>query len=154
MMHVADPFAIAQDFKVFARSQANRAHDDAHRIRWAAAELFRQGRLAEADLLTHEALQQHPDNEDVLVIRALICEVRHEWAAAAAVLQHLLELQGTQAPAETWCHRVRVLRCDGQIDAALDTALEAHQRHPGHPGLARELAQLEAMGSSTACKGN
>lgn len=125
MMHVANPSAAAQDFNAFASSQPKSAHNEAQRIRWAAAELFGQGRLAEADLLTHEALRQYPDNEDVLVMRALICEVHHDWSAAANVLQHLLELQGAHAPAETWSHRVRVLRCDGQIDAALDAVIEA-----------------------------
>ena len=122
------------------------SHTECQNIRFAAADLCRQGRLAEAELLTREALQHHPDSEDVLVIRALISEVRHDWASAAAALERLLQLQGTAAPAESWCHWVRVLRCDGQLDAALATAIKALQHHPAHPLLASELAQLEAMG--------
>ena len=122
------------------------SHIECQNIRFAAADLCRQGRLAEAELLTREALQHHPDSEDVLVIRALISEVRHDWASAAAALERLLQLQGTAAPAESWCHWVRVLRCDGQLDAAFETAIKALQHHPAHPLLASELAQLEAMG--------
>lgn len=118
---------------------------EVQRIRFAAADLCRQGRLAEADLLTYEALQQYPDSEDVLVMRALICEVRHDWPGAATVLGHLLHVQGKAAPAETWCHWVRVLRCDGQLGAAHQAVLQALQQHPGHPALASELAQLEAL---------
>ena len=122
------------------------SHTECQNIRFAAADLCRQGRLTEADLLTFEAMQQHPDSEDVLVIRALISEVRHDWASAAAALERLLQLQGTAAPAESWCQWVRVMRCDGQLDAALATAIKALQHHPAHPLLASELAQLEAMG--------
>ena len=117
----------------------------AQRIRFAAADLCRQGRLAEADLLTYEALQQYPDSEDILVMSALICEVRHDWSAAASVLERLLQVQGTLAPAASWSQYVRVLRCNGQFDAARQAALQALQHHPAHPALASELAQLEAM---------
>lgn len=146
MLQVAHTIATAPDFSAFASARATSNSSEAQRIRFAAADLCRQGRLAEADLLTYEALQQYPDSEDVLVMRALICEVRHDWAGAATVLGHLLHVQGKAAPADTWCHWVRVLRCDGQLDAAHQAVLQALQQHPGHPALASELAQLEALG--------
>lgn len=146
MLQVAHTIATAPDFSGFAAARATSNPSEAQRIRFAAADLCRQGRLAEADLLTFEALQQYPDSEDVLVMRALICEVRHDWSGAATVLGHLLRVQGKAAPAETWCHWVRVLRCDGQLGAAHQAVLQALQHHPAHPALASELAQLEAMG--------
>ena len=147
MLHAtlqAPQMAVSQDN--FGALRADAFAQECQRVRFKAADLCREGHLAEADLLTSEALQQYPNSEDVLIIRALICEVRHDWASAAATLERLVRLQGTAAPAESWCHWVRVLRCDGQLDAALATAIKALQHHPGHPLLASELAQLEAMG--------
>lgn len=150
MLQVAQTIATSPDLRAFAATRGQTMHTEGQRIRFAAADLFRQGRVAEADLLTHEAMQQYPDSEDVLVMRALICEVRQDWHAAAKALERLLALQGQHAPAESWCHWVRVLRCDGQIHQAFTTALEALQHHPAHPAIASELAQLEAMGISAS----
>ena len=122
------------------------SHIECQNIRFAAADLCRQGRLAEAELLTREALQKHPYSEDVLVIRALISEVRYDWPSAAAALERLIQIQGEAARVESWFHWIRVLRCDGQLSAALATVIKALQHHPAHPLLASELAQLEAMG--------
>ena len=146
MLQVAHTITTAPDFSAFATARNHAADSEGQRIRFAAADLFRQGRLAEADLLTYEAMQQMPDSEDVLVMRALICEVRHDWTAAAEVLGRLIAVQGADAPPESWCHWVRVLRCDGQLGAARQAVLQALQHHPTHPALANELAQLEALG--------
>lgn len=145
MLQAAQPFAIP-DFSAFAATIGHERDTEGQRIRFAAADLVRQGRLADADLLTRAALQHYPDSEDVLIIRALVCEVRQDWKAAVTVLTHLVELQGAQTPAETWCHWVRVLRCDGQLTSGLKAVLKALKLHPSHPALASELAQLEALG--------
>ena len=145
MLPAAQTF-VTPDFRALAAVGASANDTEGRRIRLAAADLYRQGRLAEADLLTRAALQHYPDNEDVLIIRALICEVQHDWPQAAAALEHLTTVQGTHTPAETWYHRVRVLRCHGQLSFAMNTALQALKLHPNHQGLSSELAQLEAMG--------
>lgn len=139
-------------FPAFARTSNTAEDKEGRQIRIAAADLYRQGRLAEAEHLTRAALEHFPDSEDVLVIRALICEVRHDWAAAASALGHLLQVQAEHAPAETCCHLVRVLRCDGQLTAAMQTALHGLRLHPAHPALASELAQLEALITSDQAK--
>ena len=149
MLQVAQHLSIS-DFSTFASTNGHAIESESQRIRFAAADLFRQGRVAEADLLTHEAMQQYPDSEDVLVMRALICEVRQDWNAAAQALEQLLKIQGRNAPVESWCHCLRVLRCDGQLHQAFDIALQAKQHHPAHPAIASELAQLEAMGVNTS----
>ena len=118
------------------------------RIRFAAADLVRQGKLAEANLLTHEALQRYPDSEDVLVMRALILQVMQDWSSARLVLEHLLALQGEHAPVETWCHWVRVLRCEGLAQQAIDAATTALAHYPDHPILSAELAQLRPASPS------
>lgn len=122
---------------------------DGQRIRFLAADLFRQGRLTQALDLTEDALHQHPDSEDVLIIRALICEAVQDWPGAALALDRLIALQGVRAPVASWCHWVRVLRCSGQPHLAIGAALKALEHHPGDPALSSELAQLEAMGNGT-----
>lgn len=146
MLHVAHPIAALTDFQAFATASGHKADTEGQRVRLAAADLYRQGRLAEADLLTRAALQHYPDSEDVLVIRALICEVQHDWHSAASALERLVALQGESAPVESWCQWVRVLRCDGQLTSGLRAVLLALKLHPAHPALASELAQLEALG--------
>lgn len=151
MLQVAQNLSIP-DFPAFARTSQDTQDTEGQQIRFAAADLCRQGRFGEADHLTRAALQHYPDSEDVLAIRALICEVRHDWGAAAVVLERLLNLQGQHAPVESCCQQVRVLRCDGQLNAAMQAALRGLQLHPAHPALASELAQLEAMGVGIQAK--
>ncbi len=145
MLPAAHTF-VTPDFQALAAVSGNQNDTEGQRIRFAAADLYRQGRLAEADLLTRAALQHYPDSEDVLVIRSLICEVQHDWHNAASALERLVAVQGQNAPVESWCHWVRVLRCDGQLTSGLKAVLQALKLHPAHPALASELAQLEAMG--------
>lgn len=146
MLSSAQTFA-AQNLTVIAQTSKIAGDSEGRKLRFEAADLFRQGRLEEAHALTLQAMHQYPDSEDVLVIRALICEVRQEWYEAATVLERLVSLQGDHAPVQSWCHWLRVLRCDGQTDMALKVALQGMKQHPGHPILASELAQLEALGA-------
>lgn len=145
MPHVARPFATAPDFPSFAVPRTSNEDAQGQRLRWAVADLFRQDRLAEAEQLSQQAVAQHPDSEHVWIIRALICEVRHDWTGAVAALERLIQIQGENTPATSWCQWVRVLRCDGQYERALQAAWSALQQHPTHPALVSELAQLQAL---------
>jgi tetratricopeptide (TPR) repeat protein len=140
--------SVSLDTNPLLAFEGNLSHTEGRRIRFAAADLYKNGQLCEAEMLTRAALQHYPDNEDVLIIRALICEVTHDWSAAASALALLVKLQGPNAPVEAWSHWVRVLRCDGQYNAALEAVLQGLQLHPAHPKLASELAQLEALAAS------
>jgi len=136
--------AVADRKSLAAMPDAPRARmSEPARIRFAAADLVRQGKLAEANLLTHEAVQQYPDSEDVLVMRALILQAMQDWSSARQILERLLALQGEHAPAETWCHWVRVLRCEGLAQQAIEAATTALAHYPDHPVLAAELAQMQ-----------
>lgn len=149
MQTVAHSLPQATAFQAFAAPRAHVTDTEGQRVRFAAADLFRQGRLSEADLLTHAALLHYPDSEDVLVIRALICEVQQDWPQAAAALERLVELQGQEAPAQSWCHWVRVLRCNGELAKAREQVLRGLDLHPAHPLLTSELAQLQALNMPT-----
>ena len=152
MQPVAHTFATPTALPAFAATRGHSSDVEGQRVRFAAADLFRQGRLVEADLLTQAAMEQHPDSEDVLVIRALICEVQQDWPQAAAALQRLVALQGRDVPAQSWCHWVRVLRCNGELAKARDAVLRGLDMHPAHPLLASELAQLEALGFAASAQ--
>lgn len=143
MLQAAPTFAAPFDYPVFSEPRPHRLTPA--RIRQSAADLVAQQRLAEADLLTHEAMQRHPDSEDILVIRALVCEVRQDWHAAEAALQKLLEVQADKAPAASWLHWVRVLRCLGETGKALTAIRLGLTLHPRHDGLMQELDKLGTL---------
>lgn len=109
-------------------------------------------RLAEADLLSHEALQRFPQSEDILVIRALVTQVRQDWPAASAALEKLIGLQGHAAQAVTWGQWVRVLRCMGDDARALTVAAQGLSTHPQDAQLQQEFSGLKQVGVRPALK--
>ncbi len=148
----ASSFDHLTSLPAFARPCADVVNTEPQRIRFAAADLFRQGHVTEAEILTHSAMQHYPDSEDVLIIRALICEAQQNWPQAAVALERLVALQGHEAPVQSWCHWVRVLHCNGDLAKARDQVLRALSLHPAHPLLASELAQLETLNIQTERK--
>lgn len=116
------------------------------KIRQSIADLVAQNRLPEADRLSLVALEHLPESEDILIMRALVTQVRQDWPAADAALEKLLTLQGPKAQAVTWVQWVRVQRCKGQLHRAFNTAMQALKHHPAHPAITTELAELELMG--------
>lgn len=117
-------------------------------LRQAAADLVAANRTGEAMALVLTGLASLPDSEDLLVMRALIGEMRHDWADAAQTLDHLARLQGERAPAQTWCHRIRVLRCLGDWRQALEIARQALAAFPDHPLL---VSEWQTLRSAQAC---
>ncbi len=116
------------------------------KIRQSIADLVEQNRLSDADLLSHEALQRFPQSEDILVIRALVTQVRHDWPAASAALEKLIELQGHATQAMTWGQWVRVLRCMGDDIRAMAVVTQGLATHPHDPQLQQEFNALQQMG--------
>lgn len=122
------------------------------KIRQSIADLVGQDRLAEADLLSHEALQRFPQSEDILVIRALVTQVRQDWPAASAALEKLITLQGHTAQAVSWGQWVRVLRCMGDNNRAMTAASQGLATHPQDPQLQEEFNALQRVGVKPALK--
>ena len=54
------------------------------KIRQSIADLVGQNQMEEANTLSFEALKRFPKSEDILVIRALVCQIRQDWPAASA----------------------------------------------------------------------
>ena len=114
-------------------------------IRWAAAQLCADDRFDEAALLTRQGLTLYPLSEDLWAMLALLHEVAHEWQQAAECIENLLDIQGNHAPAETWGHWVRVLRCLGDDHSALEAVQQGLQHHPLDSMLISEHATLDAL---------
>lgn len=121
-------------------------------IRRSIADLIGQDRLSEADALSSEALQRFPKSEDVLVVRALVTQIRHDWPSASATLEDLIALQGPATQAVTWVQWVRVLRCMGDDARAMTVAAQGLANHPGHTALLDEFNALQRVGVSSARK--
>jgi len=122
------------------------------KIRQSIADLVGQNRLTEADSLSNEALRRFPQSEDILVIRALVTQVRQDWPEASAVLEKLINLQGHAAQALTWNQWVRVLRCMGDDARARTVAAQGLATHPKDAQLQDEFASLQRMSAKPALK--
>jgi hypothetical protein len=122
------------------------------KIRQSIADLVGQNRLSDADLLSHEAMQRFPQSEDILVIRALVTQVRQDWPAASAALEKLIDLQGHTAQAVNWGQWVRVLRCMGDDTRAITVAAQGLATHPKDAQLQQEFNALHHLGVKPALK--
>ncbi len=150
MLHAAPAFLAKTSYSALLTSASQELSPA--KIRQSIADLVGQNRLAEADLLSHEALQRFPQSEDILVIRALVTQVRQDWPAASAVLEKLINLQGHAAQAVTWGQWVRVLRCQGDDARATSVAAQGLANHPQDSQLLAEFNALQQVGLTLALK--
>jgi len=119
----------------------------APRIREAIAVLFEQGRIELATAVSEAAISLYPYSEDVLVMCALLAEVNQAWSSAEQLLVRLIEVQGNDAPAESWLHLVRVLRCQGKNSDAKLVCDFTGERFPDHADLRKEADALRDLTS-------
>lgn len=120
-------------------------------IRQTISTLVSEDRLDLAYALSQAGLALHPDSEDVLAIAGLLAMLKEDWVESAAILNHLLEIQGSTAPVTTHVMFVRALRCALEPAAALSAVMLAHEHYPNHPELEREfIALTEMLGLATA----
>lgn len=150
MLHAAPAF-LAQTSYAALLASATQALSPT-KIRQSIADLVGQNRLAEADTLSHEALARFPKSEDILVIRALVTQVRQDWPAASTALEQLVNLQNHAAPAATWGQWVRVLRCLGDDVRAMTVAAQGLATHPNDPALREAFSALQLVGIQPALK--
>ncbi len=122
------------------------------KIRQSIADLVGQNLMQEADTLSLEALKRFPKSEDILVIRALVCQIRQDWPSASATLEKLIDLQGHATPAATWGQWVRVLRCVGDNERAMAAAAQGLANHPNEAGLQEAVLALQLVGVQAALK--
>jgi hypothetical protein len=122
------------------------------KIRQSIADLVGQNHLQEADTLSFEALKRFPKSEDILVIRALVCQIRQDWPAASTTLEQLIDLQGHATPATTWGQWVRVLRCNSENERAMTAAAQGLANHPNDLALQEAFLALQQLGIAPALK--
>ena len=122
------------------------------KIRQSIADLVGQNRMDEAETLSSEALKRFPKSEDILIIRALVCQIRQDWRLASTALENLIDLQGHATPSATWGQWVRVLRCNGDDDRAMTAAVQGLANHPNEPALQEAFAALQRIGIQPALK--
>ena len=139
---------VVQRSAAFAAHGATGAHEDASpnlttpRIREAIAVLFGQGRSELAAAVGEAAISLYPYSEDILVMCSLMAEAQQDWEKAEKLLVRLIEVQGADAPAVTWLHLLRVLRCQGKVADATMVADFASTRHQEDKALSEEIASL------------
>lgn len=112
-------------------------------IRVEVAKLVATHHVAEAERMLNDGLRRFPDSEDLLVMRALMAEMRLDWPTADVTLQRLLSVQGNQAPVASWLHWVRVLRCMQRPDRAREAMHMALKHHSQDEALRVEATELD-----------
>lgn len=130
---------------VYFETRENEVLSTDNKIRLQAIDLVSQNKLLEAMDLVALALEQNPDSQDLLAMMGLICEVRHDWHQARYFLEKLAVLQADSVTAQTLGHLVRVIRCQGLLEQALQQAEKGLQLHPADEMLQSEVETLRSM---------
>ena len=120
-------------------------------IRTTISKLVAEERLDLVYSLSQAGLALYPDSEDVLAIGGLLAMLKEDWVESAAILNHLIEIQGARTPVTTHIMFIRALRCALEPAAALSAVMLAHEQYPNHPELEKEFVALtEMLGLATA----
>lgn len=117
---------------------AEDGHYTPAQIREGIHTLAAQGRMPLAQALVDAGLSLHPDSPDLLAMASLMALTRGDWGDATLLLEQLLELQGTQAPAMTYRMLVRALRCNLEPARAQRVLWQGLQAWPEDEGLRQE----------------
>ena len=150
MLHAAPAFLAKTSYAALLTSASQELSPA--KIRQSIADLVGQNRLTEADTLSHEAFHRFPKSEDILVIRALVTQVRQDWPGANAALEKLIAMQGHETQASTWGQWVRVLRCMGDDARAMTVAAQGLATYPKDGQLQEEFAALQRISVKPALK--
>jgi len=111
-------------------------------IRMGIQKLAASGEMALAQALADAGLSLYPESEDLLAMGGLMALTRQEWGDATALLEHLMEVQGSQAPAMTYRMLVRALRCNLEPARAQRVLWQGLQAWPQDKDLLQEQAEF------------
>lgn len=114
-------------------------------IRQTMAELVAADQIALADALAAAGQSLYPESEDILAISALLCEIKKDWTGAEDLLLKLITVQHQVATPFTWCHLIRVQRCQLEDGKAFESAKQALGHHPQDAALNDEFLALKEM---------
>ena len=107
-------------------------------IQWLVA----KDQVEEAHKFVKKSLALFPDNEEVLAIGSLVSVVRQDWQEAVLLLKKLYLIQGDRTAALTYQLHIRALRCNFQLDQALDMAKNGLCRFPENLEIVEDCAVL------------
>lgn len=107
-------------------------------IQWLVA----KDQVEEAHKFVKKSLVLFPDNEEVLAIGSLVSVVRQDWQEAVLLLKKLYLIQGDRTAALTYQLHIRALRCNFQLDQALDMAKNGLCRFPENLEIVEDCAVL------------
>jgi len=116
-------------------------------IRQCIAAAFANGQESFAHGLADAALTLHPNSQDIVVIAALLAEVRQDWHRAEELLIQLIEIQGADSTEAAWVQLAKVLRCQGKDADAHAVVDFAITRFPTSAAL---LTEAQKMASNAA----
>lgn len=108
------------------------------KVQWLVA----KDQVDDAHKLILLSLSIHPDNEEVLAIGSLVAVVRQDWQEAVSLLKKLYLIQGDRTAALTYQLHIRALRCNFQLDEALDMAKNGICRFPENIEIVEDCAVL------------
>jgi uncharacterized protein HemY len=107
-------------------------------IRIGIQHLLSTQEMALAQALADAGLALHPDSEDLLAMAGLMALTQQNWTEAVQLLEQLLAVQGSAAPAMTYKMLVRALRCNLDLARAQRILAQGMAQWPGDAELLME----------------
>ena len=118
-------------------------------IREAIQNLVATEQFELANELADAGLSLYPNSEDILAIAGLLAMMNQDWPMAVELLDELMAIQGTTAPAFTFVMMVRALRCNLDPARALEVANRGLSLYPQQVELVAEKLSLAEYQEST-----
>ncbi len=118
-------------------------------IREAIQNLVATEQFELANALADAGLSLYPKSEDILAIAGLLAMMNQDWPMAVELLDELMAIQGTTAPAFTFVMMVRALRCNLDPARALEVANRGLSLYPQQVELVAEKLSLAEYQEST-----
>lgn len=118
-------------------------------IREAIQNLVATEQFELANALADAGLSLYPNSEDILAIAGLLAMMNQDWPMAVELLDELMAIQGTTAPAFTFVMMVRALRCNLDPARALEVANSGLALYPQQVELVAEKLSLAEYQEST-----
>ena len=112
-------------------------------VRQNVATLVAQERTEVAIALCEAALAIYPNEQDILAVYALVCEIKQDWQTAEQCLVQLIQAQGTESTAQSWLHLVRVLHCQNKWEDAWIAVSFALSKFPNDEMLTNEMHGIQ-----------
>jgi hypothetical protein len=112
-------------------------------VRQTVAALVADEKFDVAVALCEAALAVYPQEQDILAVYALVCEIKQDWPMAEQCLVQLIQAQGADSTAQSWLHLVRVLHCQNKWEDAWIAVSFALSKFPDDEMLSNEMKGIQ-----------